>query len=60
MKGIRIERLQEEILREIASILEMEVRDPRLSMVTVTVSYPGQSALGDSGLIAIFTSGGML
>lgn len=35
MKGVRIERVQEEIRRELGEILRTKVRDPRLGWVTV-------------------------
>lgn len=36
MKGVRLERVQEEIRREIGAILQHRTRDPRLAWVTVT------------------------
>ncbi|MGE5397892.1 MAG: 30S ribosome-binding factor RbfA [Chitinophagales bacterium] len=36
MKGRRLEKLSEEIKREISSILAGEMKDPRLGMISVT------------------------
>ncbi|MBK8231463.1 MAG: 30S ribosome-binding factor RbfA [Candidatus Eisenbacteria bacterium] len=56
MKGVRMERVQEEIRRELSEILRNRVRDPRLSWVSVmrvevaqdlSVARVYVSALGD-------------
>lgn len=48
----RVERLNEQLKREISDILRFEVKDPRIGMVTVT----GARASTDLALAQIFVS----
>ncbi len=74
MKGMRGERLAEEIRRELADILVNRVRDPRLGLATVTrvevapdgsharvlVSFLGDENADASGLRALESAAGFI
>ena len=56
MKGKRAARLNEQLKRELSELIRLEVRDPRVGLVTIT----GVEVAGDLGSARVFvrTAGG--
>lgn len=54
MKGKREARLNEQLRRELSEMIRLEVRDPRVGLVTIT----GVEVAGDLGSARVFVRGG--